>query len=119
MLKPAYSCDVCAAQRGESNHYLLVERGGARCSPRFRVWDDALAKRKSTGHVCGAACALKLTDKWLTENQSARSAPRAAQSTYVPLRPDYPIPIQIDPAPTEETDDPAATSETSSVFEAW
>ena len=111
MLKPAYSCDVCTAQRGESNHYLLVERGGAQSSPRFRVWDDVLAKRKSIGHVCGAACALKLTDKWLAENQAARSAPRVALSTCVPPPPEHPHPILPTLSASGEMDGQGAMSD--------
>jgi len=114
MRKDSYSCDICTAQRGESNHYLLVERGKGISSPCFRVWDDRLAKRKTIGHVCGATCALKITDKWLTEQQAARSAPRAAQSTSVPPPLASPLPIPPDPAPTTETGVLVATLENAS-----
>lgn len=66
--KVAFTCDVCGAERKETNHWFVVEvtnRG-------FHLHDWAWAVREceidkqGVKHVCGQACAHKLLDEFMS-----------------------------------------------------
>lgn len=67
MIETSYRCDGpnCTAVRGPSNHWLLLYADSVDFS--IKPWDDRSAADKDTGykHVCGAACAHKLLDRYL------------------------------------------------------
>jgi hypothetical protein len=62
MLKLTATCDVCKAERKQTNHWWLVhiDDGGFHIAP----WDDKKAKRKGMKHVCGQGCLQGMQDKW-------------------------------------------------------
>lgn len=64
-------CNVCLAQRGQGNHWFLMELRRDR-SPVFMPWDDAEAG--DTDHCCSVTCAHKALDAWFGEQQAGRTA---------------------------------------------
>lgn len=73
MIDTQVKCDVCKAERGPANHWLLVrdlEQGfhedvslvyGIGIFP----WNDPISKWPNVRHICGAVCAHKILDRYL------------------------------------------------------
>ncbi len=76
-------CDVCGANRGLANHWLL----GYECtyfSPisdlewifyGVRLWDDGLAKMEGVHHLCGAGCMQKKLAQYTTRSTMRDETP--------------------------------------------
>ena len=49
-----YTCDVCGAERQESNHWFMWQG-----DITFEKWSEDLADTEEWGHLCGIGCATK------------------------------------------------------------
>ena len=73
MIDTQVKCDVCKEVRGPSNHWLLsIETQAGLYEDFSRIvgigifpWNDTIAERLETKHVCGAVCAHKILDRYL------------------------------------------------------
>jgi len=69
-VKPQFVCDICGAQRQDTNHWFLAEQlpNGILS---FTPWDlprsPGYREQAHIQHLCGQACAHKLLDAWMSE----------------------------------------------------
>jgi len=62
MIDTVYKCDVCNAVRGPENHWLMVY---SRRDFEVLPWSDETANDERNQHICGAACAHVVLDRYL------------------------------------------------------
>jgi len=65
MITQSYLCDVCAAMKRETNHWILADFSGV--SIQFLPWHEETARFHTTKHLCGHECAMKLLQEWMSE----------------------------------------------------
>lgn len=71
MITEKITCDVCGAQRGIDNHWLMsVQFNETALS--FYMWSEEYFREKQNGHICSAECAAKhITQTLLTKKHEA------------------------------------------------
>jgi len=63
VIRQAISCDICGAEKRQTNHWFIAtERGG---QLRVSGWSDGSRLRTGTKHLCGQACLHKLADEFM------------------------------------------------------
>lgn len=68
MRSEIYTCDVCSARRGESNHWYLaipVRREYMVILFALSEWNEAGARLTGTRHICGLECAIRFMARCL------------------------------------------------------
>ncbi len=76
-----YRCDNCGKLKNQdANHWLVgvvaahrTPEGTTQWSCAVRSWDDRLAKRKVTVHLCGDQCALLWQAKQMSKARGLRT----------------------------------------------
>jgi hypothetical protein len=65
MIERQYKCDsgACTQIKGETNHWIIAVLGKDGCW--FLPWSAQEANEDGALHICGAACAHKVLDKYL------------------------------------------------------
>ncbi len=65
-----YRCDVCKKQRGETNHWFLVEfqnvSGERGASIRIFAWNDQSAD-DDVFHLCGEGCVQRKVSEFIAK----------------------------------------------------
>lgn len=85
MIRQAISCDICGAEKKQTNHWFVVCEAGGEL--RLSGWNSRVKLRGSTKHRCGQTCLHKLIDEFLARSISGRVAASSAEcSEPVPLR---------------------------------
>ena len=87
-IETKYTCDVCGAVRGATNHWFLASAGsGAYIIPWNRVPSKEIHK-VAAKHLCGQACAHKFLDQFFTGLDANRheDVPIVLSHGIVPLR---------------------------------
>ena len=71
MIRQAISCDVCGAEKKQTNHWFVAytREGELRMSP----FDPAARLRSGTRHLCGQTCLHKLLDEFFAGAATVRS----------------------------------------------
>ncbi len=68
--KRTYTCDVCGAEKRETNHWFVIfQRGEFQTIARFTAANldtTHITPGTAISHVCGENCALKKTSEFLT-----------------------------------------------------
>lgn len=81
MIRQAISCDICGAQRRETNHWFIAyEQSG---ELRVSDWTSQRLYYPGTKHLCGEGCLHRLLGEFLASSAQARTLhtePFAAQS---------------------------------------
>ena len=75
MIRQAISCDICAAEKKQTNHWFVAyEQGG---ELRVSGWNSRNRLRAGSKHLCGQACLHKLADEFMERTIAKRvhSAP--------------------------------------------
>ncbi len=66
-----YRCEVCKKQRGETNHWFLIEfqgeSGGHKGSIRIFAWDDRSAAEDDVFHLCGEGCVQRKVSEFVAK----------------------------------------------------
>ncbi len=76
MIRQAISCDICGAQRRETNHWFIAyEQSG---ELRVSGWNFQRLHCPGTKHLCGENCLHKLLDEFLAGSAQARTLDAAA-----------------------------------------
>ena len=58
MIRQAINCDICAAEKQESNYWFVAyEQGG---ELKLRGWESPQNSRKNAKHLCGQKCAQRM-----------------------------------------------------------
>lgn len=77
MIRQAISCDICGAEKKQTNHWFVAyEQGG---ELRVSGWNSRNRLRPGSKHLCGQTCLHKLVDDFMARTLRAR-APQAATS---------------------------------------
>ena len=80
MIRQAISCDICAAEKKQTNHWFVAyEQDG---ELRVSGWSSRKRLRPGAKHLCGQICLHKLVDDFMARTLTAH-APQAAASDAV------------------------------------
>ncbi|MFP5236881.1 MAG: hypothetical protein ACLGSD_13345 [Acidobacteriota bacterium] len=76
MIRQAISCDICGAEKKQTNHWFVAcEQGG---EMRVSGWNSRNRLRAGSKHLCGQTCLHKLLDEFLARTVEGRPASDAA-----------------------------------------
>ncbi len=79
MIRQAISCDVCASEKRQTNHWFVAyEQGG---ELRLSGWQSRNRLRPGTKHLCGQTCLHKLVDEFMAKAIASR--PQACATSVV------------------------------------
>jgi hypothetical protein len=63
MIRQAINCDICGAEKQESNYWFVAyEQGG---ELKLRGWESPQNSRKNAKHLCGQKCAQRMTANFM------------------------------------------------------
>lgn len=98
MIRQAISCDICGAEKKQTNHWFVAYETAGEL--RVSGWSSRNRLRAGSKHLCGQACLHKLADEFV-----ARTIARRLQAAVCEeIEPD--VPAQTDTSLTS----PAATT---------
>jgi hypothetical protein len=70
MIRQAISCDICAAEKRQTNHWFVAyEQGG---ELRVSGWTSRHRLRPDSKHLCGQTCLHKLVDEFMVKSIARR-----------------------------------------------
>jgi hypothetical protein len=72
MIRQAISCDVCGAEKQQTNHWFVAYTQGGEL--RVTGWKANGRMRAGSKHLCGQTCLNKLVDEFVAGTRAARSA---------------------------------------------
>jgi hypothetical protein len=84
MIRQAISCDICAAEKRQTNHWFVAyEQGG---ELRVSGWTSRHRLKGDAKHLCGQTCLHKLIDEYIAKSIAARAQrnAEAAEAEAVP-----------------------------------
>ena len=71
MIRQAISCDVCAAEKRQTNHWFVAyEQGG---ELRVSGWTSRHRLRPDSKHLCGQTCLHKLVNEFIAKSIAVRA----------------------------------------------
>ena len=71
MIRQAISCDICAAEKRQTNHWFVAyEQGG---ELRISGWTSRHRLKPDSKHLCGQTCLHKLIDEYIAKSIAARA----------------------------------------------
>lgn len=75
MIRQAISCDICGAEKKQTNHwYVACEQAG---ELRLGGWNSRMKQRPGTKHLCGQTCLHKLVDEFIARASAQRNSTTA------------------------------------------
>ncbi|HKF47338.1 MAG TPA: hypothetical protein VKB38_08260 [Terracidiphilus sp.] len=78
MIRQAISCDICAAEKKQTNHWFVAcEQNG---ELRVSGWSSRGRLKAGTKHLCGQTCLHKLVDEFMARTIASRSASGVAEA---------------------------------------
>ncbi len=100
MIRQAISCDICGAEKRQTNHWFVAyEQAG---ELRVCSWSARKRQRTGTKHLCGQACMHKLADDFMMRVIAGKATQPEAQKALA-----EPAPVaapEIRPAAETRTD---------------
>ena len=77
MIRQAISCDICATEKKQTNHWFVAyELGG---ELRVSGWNSRNRLRPGSKHLCGQTCLHKLVDEFMAASIALRQPTEAAK----------------------------------------
>jgi hypothetical protein len=74
MIRQAISCDICAAEKRQTNHWFVAyEQAG---ELRVSGWTSRHKLRPESKHLCGQTCLHKLVDEFMAKSIAVRAQRR-------------------------------------------
>jgi len=73
MIRQAISCDICGAEKRQTNHWFVAYAHGGEL--RVTGWTANKRMRAGSKHLCGQTCLHKLVDEFIAGNMSSRVPP--------------------------------------------
>lgn len=71
MIRQAISCDICAAEKRQTNHWFVAyEQNG---ELRVSGWTSRHRLRPDSKHLCGQTCLHKLVDEFIAKSVAQRA----------------------------------------------
>ncbi len=90
MIRQAISCDICATEKRQTNHWFVAyEQGG---ELRVSGWTSRHRLRPDSKHLCGQTCLHKLVDEFVAKSNAARAL-RVEEEPEAESRKDSPAPV--------------------------
>ena len=81
MIRQAISCDICASEKKQTNHWFVAyEQGG---ELRVSGWQSRNRLRPGSKHLCGQTCLHKLVDEFMAKAIAVRTHPAAVDALEV------------------------------------
>lgn len=77
MIRQAISCDICGAEKRQTNHWFVAYAHGGEL--RVTGWKVSSRLRAGSKHLCGQTCLHKLVDEFIAGTMVSRS-PSAGES---------------------------------------
>ena len=70
----SFTCNICGKRKGDVDHWWLAWVDQVQptdkepVTPKFQLlpWSELMARSLNVVHLCGAGCALKETERWMT-----------------------------------------------------
>ncbi len=85
MIRQAISCDICGAEKKQTNHwYVACEQGG---ELRVGGWNSRMRQRPGAKHLCGQTCLHKLVDEFMARASAERGTSTAVADNAEPAPP--------------------------------
>ncbi len=81
MIRQAISCDICGAEKMQTNHWFVVDIHGDEL--RITRWNTNSRLRANSKHLCGQTCLHKLVDEFIAGRAASRTIQSASQETLV------------------------------------
>ena len=70
MIRQAISCDICATEKKQTNHWFVVSEQGGEL--RISGWNSRNRLRPGMKHLCGQTCLHKLVDEFMARTIAVR-----------------------------------------------
>ena len=70
MIRQAISCDICGAEKKQTNHWFVANEHGGEI--RVSGWNSRNRMRPGSKHLCGQTCLHKLVDDFMARDVAAR-----------------------------------------------
>lgn len=81
MIRQAISCDICATEKKQTNHWFVAyEQGG---ELRVSGWHSRNRLRPGSKHLCGQTCLHKLVDEFMAKAIAVRGHAVAVEAPEV------------------------------------
>lgn len=81
MIRQAISCDICASEKKQTNHWFVAyEQGG---ELRIGGWQSRNRLRPGSKHLCGQTCLHKLVDEFMAKALAVRTQTAAPEAQEV------------------------------------
>ena len=71
MIRQAISCDICATEKRQTNHWFVAYEQGAEL--RISGWSSRHKLRPGSKHLCGQTCLHKLVDEFMAKAIAVRA----------------------------------------------
>ena len=85
MIRQAVSCDICGAEKKQTNHWFVAYEQSEEL--RLCGWNSRFRKRPGSMHLCGQKCLHKLVDDFMARQVAARALPAEAETAAAATRP--------------------------------
>ena len=80
MIRLAISCDICGAEKKQTNHWFVAyEHAG---ELRIGGWNSRYCKRPGARHLCGQTCLHKLVDEFMAQTIAQDREMAAAEQAF-------------------------------------
>jgi hypothetical protein len=80
VIRQAISCDICASEKKQTNHWFVAyEQGG---ELRVGGWNSRNRLRPGSKHLCGQTCLHKLMDELMAKSIAQRPLSSAASEVH-------------------------------------
>jgi len=70
VIRQAISCDICGAEKKQTNHWFVANEHGGEI--RVSGWNSRNRMRPGSKHLCGQTCLHKLVDDFMARDVAAR-----------------------------------------------
>ncbi len=71
MIRQAISCDICATEKKQTNHWFVASEQGGEL--RVSGWNSRNRMRPGMKHLCGQTCLHKLVDEFMARTLAVRA----------------------------------------------
>jgi hypothetical protein len=79
LIRQAISCDICATEKKQTNHWFVAfEQGG---ELRLSGWSSRNRLRPGMKHLCGQTCLHKLVDEFMARTIEVRTPASLAEES--------------------------------------
>ena len=85
MIRQAISCDICATEKKQTNHWFVAYEYGGEL--RVSGWNSRNRLRPGSKHLCGQTCLHKLVDDFMARALATRAPAAAQEEPEIEVRP--------------------------------